>query len=119
MKVDDDTILALALDAGYTPTEDFGDVELLSFAAALLSLPDDETGCDAEPAAPGGAQNKRIAELEASLTRLLSSDQGGAICAATDEELVDAMNDPEAGDVVREQAAAVLQARAVLRSPPH
>ena len=42
-------VLALAIDAGYAPTESFGDVELLSFATALLSLPDAATGCQAEP----------------------------------------------------------------------
>ncbi len=41
-----DTILTLALDAGYTPTEEFGDDELLSFSQALLSLPTPATACD-------------------------------------------------------------------------
>lgn len=48
MQVDDDTILTLALDAGYTPSDDFGDDELLSFAHSLLNLPTAETACDAE-----------------------------------------------------------------------
>lgn len=51
-KPDDDTILTLALDAGFTPTDEFGDDELLSFAHALLSLPTVETACDAESPTP-------------------------------------------------------------------
>ena len=49
MQVDDDTILTLALDAGFTPSDDFGDDEVLSFAHSLLSLPTAEQACDYEP----------------------------------------------------------------------
>lgn len=48
MHPDDDIILTLALDAGYTPTDEFDDDEVLSFAHSLLSLPTAETSHNAE-----------------------------------------------------------------------
>jgi hypothetical protein len=45
----DGVLLTLALDFGFTPTDDFGDDDLLAFAYAARSLPTAETACDAEP----------------------------------------------------------------------
>lgn len=52
--------------------------------------------------------------LRASLVRLLASDKN--IAMATDDELQGAVEDSAADPLVREQAAAVLQARAALNS---
>lgn len=48
------------------------------------------------------------------LDRLLKSDPTGAISTASDELLEQAANDENADQVVREQAAALLQARIVM-----
>lgn len=55
-----------------------------------------------------------IEEMGKALSRLLNSDKEGAIATASDDVLMEATYDTQAGKVVREQAAAVLQARAVL-----
>lgn len=52
------------------------------------------------------------AQLRDALIRLMSSDAG--IAAATDEDLMYAINDDAADPIVREQAAAVLQARVAI-----
>jgi hypothetical protein len=53
--------------------------------------------------------------LEKSLTDLLST--GGPIAEATDAELKEAILDRDADDIVKAQAACVLQARAALALP--
>lgn len=53
-------------------------------------------------------------ELLIVLSRLLKSDPSGEIATASDELLTAAVNDESASPVVREQAAAILQARAAI-----
>lgn len=55
-----------------------------------------------------------VAQLVGALDRLLNSDPDGAIATASDDDLTLAANDMEADPVIREQAEAVLQARAAL-----
>ena len=57
-----------------------------------------------------------VAELRDALRRLLTSDPTGSIPNASDEELRFAATDENADPIVREQAAAVLQARDILGS---
>ena len=65
-------------------------------------------GCDERAA----RMVKERGELLAALKRLMSSDV--SIVAATDGELLDAVNDKSAGPVIKEMAASVLQARAAI-----
>lgn len=53
-------------------------------------------------------------ELLAALQNLLASDKDGEIACATEDALCEAANDANADSVVREQAAAILQARAAI-----
>lgn len=50
-------------------------------------------------------------EMGEALSRLLDSDPNGAIATASDEVLLHATYDTQADAIVREQAAAILQAR--------
>jgi hypothetical protein len=64
------------------------------------------------------ASASHAAEVEAlrsALERLLESDPDGAIANASETELCEAANDHAADPVIREQAAAILQARAALK----
>lgn len=55
-----------------------------------------------------------VQKLVGALGRLLDSDPEGAIATASEDDLTMAANDMGADPVIREQAAAVLQARAAL-----
>lgn len=56
----------------------------------------------------------REAMLREALRRLLESDKDGAIASASNDDLIAAISDESASDVVRIQAAAILSARAAL-----
>jgi len=60
------------------------------------------------------AAEARAERLAGALRALLESDKDGAIAAASDEDLLAAISDETADDVVRIQAAAVFAARAAL-----
>jgi len=60
------------------------------------------------------ASEARAERLAVALRALLGSDKDGAIAAASDEDLLAAISDETADDVVRIQAAAVFAARAAL-----
>ena len=61
-----------------------------------------------------GALMLEVERLRVGLTRLLDSDPDGAIATATEQDLREAWHDTKAECVVREQAGAVLHARALL-----
>ena len=61
-----------------------------------------------------GALMLEVERLRVGLTRLLDSDPDGAIATATEQDLREAWHDTSAECVVREQAGAVLHARALL-----
>jgi hypothetical protein len=54
-------------------------------------------------------------QMREALAKLLAT--GGVIAEATDAELQQAIDDPHADQIVQDQAAAVLQARAALAAP--
>ncbi len=60
------------------------------------------------------AAEARAERYRAALRALLESDKDGAIASASDDDLIAAISDASAGDVVRIQAAAVFAARAAL-----
>ncbi len=60
------------------------------------------------------AAEARAERLAAALSALLESDKDGAIASASDDDLLAAISDETADDVVRIQAAAVFAARAAL-----
>ncbi|HZW25187.1 MAG TPA: hypothetical protein VFF26_06875 [Gallionella sp.] len=84
--------------------------EQISSARAMSGLADAVLKLRAERLA-GSQREERVRNA---LRALLESDNAGAIASASDDDLLAAIADESAGDVVRMQAAAIFSARAVL-----
>jgi len=103
----------IVADVGYSGCEDFDKI-ICAYIAAVC--PDNIRELLATHTVEIAAREAEIARLREALVRLLSSDKG--IAAATEDELTEAANDTTQNDLLREQAAAILQARAALTQQP-